>query len=161
MNHLRDDQIQNYLDGNFQKDYNEIENHLEHCSECKQSLIEYREIYNALQLADTPVLSDDFSENTIVKLEQLKEKKWDIFENITIAFLLICGAALIIYFFDMFNFVDHFKAIDFSLLTNFGQKLIGSISSNIFYLALAVIITSIIELVDRFLVKKPYKHAIH
>lgn len=160
MKHLTDDQIQNYIDRNKQNGDTVIEEHLKQCFECRQSLNIYREIFNKMKLTDSSInLSSDFSKNTMKKLQQLHAKRWDLLENLLITISFIVGIVLIIYFFDLSRFVNLFTTIDFSLITNFGKKLLSSIPGNLFYLSVAVLITSVIELVDRFILNKPIQYS--
>ena len=155
MNHLTDDQIQAYLDKNKLENINDIEDHLQVCEKCRFNINTYRQIFTALRNEDElPVLSNNFSFTTISKIEKANEKKWNIFENILITLTFIVSISLSIYFFDLVSFASYFREIDFSLFTGIGKKLITTLSPYVFYITTAILITTIIELIDRFKFQK-------
>ena len=162
MNHLTDDQIQAYLDKNKLENLNDIEDHLQVCQKCRFNINTYRQIYTALSNEDElPVLSNNFSFTTISKIEKANERKWNIFENILIALTFIVSISLSIYFFDLVSFASYFREIDFSLFTGLGEKVFSTLSPNVFYITAAILITGIIELLDRFRIQKSAKHFNH
>jgi hypothetical protein len=162
MNHLTDDQIQFYLDNDKSADIIEIEEHLQQCEKCRFVLKTYQQIYSVIKIEnEIPELSSNFSQNTIRLLEKEQEKKWTLFENILITFTFLISISASIYFFDLIGFISYFRNIDFSMITGFGKKIISTISPNFIYLAAAVTITIVIELLDRFKVKKAIKHLNH
>ncbi len=158
MNHLTDDQIQAYLDKNKLENLNDIEDHLQVCQKCRFNINTYRQIFTALSNEDElPVLSNNFSFTTISKIEKANEKKWNIFENILITLTFIVSISLSIYFFDIVNFASYFREIDFSLFTGFAKELVNTLSPNFIYLFAALLITIVVELLDRFKIQQSVK----
>ncbi len=161
MNHLTDDQIQSYLDGEYQSDQSDIENHLNTCIDCQMSLNEYKELFNAVQMQSAPTLSGDFSKKIIARLNDAKDKKWRIFENAVVVFIMITGIFSVIYFSNLINITGYFKTIDFSVFSDIGNKLNSNFFGNFSYILIAAIVTIIIELTDRIFIKKPQRQPGH
>jgi hypothetical protein len=155
MNHLTDDQIQIYLDNIKSEDINMIENHLQKCEKCRLNLNTFQQIYKVLGNKDAvPILSSNFVQTTINKIEKANDKKWNIFENIVLAFLFIISISMSIYFFNLSSIVSYFKTIDFSIITGIVDKVIGGMSFNIIYLIAAILISISVELIDRIRIQK-------
>ena len=161
MNHLTDNQIQNYLDNNKSENIIEIKNHLNNCETCRLNLSAYQKIYGLLENETLPELAHDFLQSTINKLDNSDDKKWSIFENITVAFMFVVSLLISIYFLDYSNVLSFFKVIDFSIITGFGKNIINALSPNYIYLIAALLITITVELLDRFKIQKSLKHLNH
>jgi len=161
MNHLKDDQIQSYLDKNKSENIIEIKNHLKNCETCRLNLSAYQKIYGVIENESIPELSHDFLQSTINKLDNSDDKKWSIIENITVAFMFVVSLLISIYFLDYLNVLSFFKAIDFSFIIGLGKKIINALSPNFTYLIAALLITIAVELLDRFKIQKSFKHLNH
>ena len=162
MNHLTDDQIQNYLDNINSENIIEIKNHLQDCERCRTNLNAYEQIYSIISNeVELPEMSGNFAAATISRIEKTNEKKWNIFENMIVSVMFAVSLIISIYFLDFLNVFYYFREIDFSLFRGLGNKLITSLSPNIIYLTAAILITGIIELLDRFKIQKSLKHLNH
>ena len=159
MYHLTDDQIQVYLSKDEIKNIDDIKDHLQNCEKCRLNLKTYQQIYTALSNEDVlPTLSRNFAQTTISKIEKANDKKWNIFENILITIMFLISISMSIYFLNLSGIISYFKAIDFSLITHIGNKVINGLSFNIFYFIAAMVIIITIELIDRLKIYKSIKH---
>ena len=161
MNHLSDEQLQSFLDAQIDENVDEIKNHINNCETCRLNLSAYQKIYKVLENEPLPELSHEFLQSTINKLDYSDDKKWSILENITVSIMFVVSLLISIYFLDYSNVLSLFNAIDFSFITGFGNKIINALSPNIIYLTAAILITGIIELLDRFKIQKSLKHLNH
>lgn len=158
MNHLTDEQTQAYLDGDNSVNFEEVNDHLQICENCRLNLKSYQQIYTLLtKEVELPELSNDFIVDTIGKIENTKDKKWKLFENILMATMYIIGVSISIYFLGTSNLISYFKKIDFSFIIDFSNKIIGNMSFNYIYLIAAILIMFTIELVDRFKIQKTFR----
>lgn len=67
--HLRDDQLQDYLDGNV-SETDPIAMHLENCPRCQKALAVYRSLYSALENDPGITLSPDFADAVMSRLPE-------------------------------------------------------------------------------------------
>jgi hypothetical protein len=93
LNHLSDEQIQNYLDNLESNDKAEIENHLQHCPRCTRNLQIYKEMYHHLGHNSIPNLSKHFPRLVMAKIIVQQEKKTYFWENLSFIILLLFAAA--------------------------------------------------------------------
>jgi len=68
MNHLDDEDIQNYLDGNLAEKEPDIAAHLESCPQCRLKVKEYRLLYGVLKVDNTPALSPEFATSVLADI---------------------------------------------------------------------------------------------
>ena len=100
MNHLSDEQIQEYLDKRESEGRPEIDTHLHTCPVCIQTLQQYQEIYQQLRRDPIPDLSKDFSGQVLKKIKAENRQETNLWENIIFMVLLVIGAAGISYLFN-------------------------------------------------------------
>jgi hypothetical protein len=148
MNHLTDEQLQNYLDKNATN--SKINDHLENCEQCRQNLHAYQKLYGILNNENIPDLSDAVIESTLNKLDNSIEKKWSIVENTLISAMFLISIVISFELMNFFNLLKDFSSIDFTFFTAF----IKSISPLLKYIAVAFSIFIIVELLDRFKIQK-------
>jgi predicted anti-sigma-YlaC factor YlaD len=70
MNHLTDEQIQDYLDGNSAVNTEEIESHLQSCEACRTELARYRSLSTALSEDVGFELEPNFAADVVASLEE-------------------------------------------------------------------------------------------
>jgi len=76
MTHLRDEDLQSYLDGPDGIDRNQIEEHLEACEACRGQLAVLRFIGESLPPLSTETFSADFEERTLLAARRLATSRW-------------------------------------------------------------------------------------
>ena len=67
LNHLTDEQIQEYLDGNVSKN-SWIADHLKSCGDCEAQIVEYSSLYSALEVEEKIGLSANFSDAVVSRI---------------------------------------------------------------------------------------------
>lgn len=71
IDHLSDEQIQQYLDSGPSAFGDSAEKHLEGCHRCQATLKEYQVLYNRLGRETETLLSPNFTSDTMAKIEAL------------------------------------------------------------------------------------------
>jgi len=69
LEHLSDEQLQDYLDGKLNDSNYAVTEHLDSCPLCRQKLSEYRQVYGALDIDDGFTLSPDFASKVMTRVE--------------------------------------------------------------------------------------------
>jgi hypothetical protein len=121
LNHLSDEQIQDYLDNPETGNRSGIEIHLHGCSLCRQNLELYRQMYGRLQQDTVPQLSINFSRQVMTRIKRQNISENHLVENILILLLLTGGAVgcaylispLLLFQSIVKPIVDVFSGIDF------------------------------------------------
>jgi hypothetical protein len=102
--HLSEIEFQQYLDHQLtQAEAQQIERHLADCPDCRQQLINYQKIYDALRQEPEFELPVDFARNIMGRLSDNKKSPLTrfYFENL----LVICGiATATIFIFNLYGF---------------------------------------------------------
>ncbi len=166
LKHLNDEEIQEYLDGNLPaQDLTIIEEHLESCTVCQDSLKQYRYLYDGLVKDEGFELSKDFAKTVLSRIgAEAQTKPHFNYIYALLAFLgAVIGVATIIRFVDLktlgvaiyetilprFEFITVFTdSVKNALLILNGNADLVIISG----LALAFLAT-----VDRFVLKPKYR----
>jgi len=136
-NHLNDDQLQDYLDGNFHPD-DPVVVHLEQCPRCREALDVYRNLYEALEKDPVGELSPGFADVVMERLPEIRPVaepvspgRFQIRDSL--AFLIAMAAVLAasIYFIDPGSLLDSFSgwfktpAADYKLVDEIGTVFSG------------------------------------
>jgi hypothetical protein len=95
--HLSDDQIQAYLENKEQQN-SEIMLHLESCHECQKNVQIYQNIFYGLKEAETPPLSNYFSNAVTAHLEKYQERRARLWEGIILFFIFLFAIVVSFYF---------------------------------------------------------------
>jgi len=74
--HLTDEQIQDYLDGNIQEGLGEIKEHLAQCEKCRQEVNHYKSLSQALSVEPEFKLSPNFALEVTAGLEEEQAEKF-------------------------------------------------------------------------------------
>lgn len=69
MNHLSDEQIQDFLDGNLPEREEEIRAHIESCTRCREEVDRYRSLYLELAAAPENALAPGFADRVVAGLQ--------------------------------------------------------------------------------------------
>ena len=166
LKHLNDEEIQEYLDGNLPvQDLTTIEEHLERCPVCQDSIKQYRYLYDGLAKDEGFELSKDFAKTVLSRLgAEVQAKPRFNYFYVLIAFLgAVLGVATVIRFMNLkslgatiyetiqprFEFISVFTdSVKYALLILNGNAGLVIIAG----LALAFLAT-----VDRFVLKPKYR----
>ena len=123
IDHLSDEQIQDYLDGN--RDYGSIEEHLAICQQCAADVAQYSQFFTGLKSADPDYLSDGFIDKVMAKVpKKLYRQKAVRPEWLQIAAALAMLLGGILYFVD-------FSVVSASMIPSWSSGLFGSVSGTI------------------------------
>lgn len=110
MRHLSDQQIQDYLDRDPALDRPEVERHLSACATCRGSMAAYRQLYKGLGDETGFMLSANFADAVVARLEDGSEKKINVLEIGLLILGVICSLGAALYFSDIGKvFVDLFQ----------------------------------------------------
>ena len=98
MNHLSDEDLQNYLDKDSKLSRAEVERHLKTCDRCRQNYLIYRQLYAGLANETGFMLSANFSESVISRIRKKREKTYSFFESVLLAIAGLFSVGLVFYF---------------------------------------------------------------
>jgi hypothetical protein len=162
--HLNDDQILEFLDGNLPAPKKaSIEEHLENCPVCREALKQYQHLYDGLSREEGFVLSKGFARSVVSRIETAAQEKPHInFANVFWVILgIFIGVGVIIKFVDLKTWGE---AINKTVLSQFGSVLIDSIKTalvvlngNVGLVIAAILALTIFATLDRFILQPKYK----
>jgi hypothetical protein len=156
MNHLTDEQIQEFLDNKIGQKTNNVVEHLETCAHCKKQVEAYKQVFSTLDVEPDFSLPVNFVDKVVSTVETSEDKKYKKWESVLLIFSIIQGIGLAIYFLDIkkiFSFIS-FEKPDF-LQTTFEQ--INSLGNGFLpILFFAIIIITFYGFLDRFI--NQFKH---
>ncbi len=157
MRHLSDQELQGYLDGESSIDRFEIETHLQNCGFCQRNLAAYKQLFSGLKSDTGFMLSANFSESVIAKIEGNSESKFDYFEIGLLILAGIAGVGLLFYFTNLGQyFMEIFTATNISLATLVNQ--IPFLSGGKLQLfGFAAIILTLFGFLDRLIVQMKHR----
>jgi len=164
--HLSDDEIQDYLDGNNSKNIAEIKSHLQSCEICENKLFLYKNIYTELTKDTDFTLSPQFPQ----QMASIAQKESpgifgirisDTVLSIVLLVLGIGGALLLVDYRAIGNVFTSLNLPKLNFITTiyFSLKsiLINS-NMNISLVAFAIIILLFIFALDRFILHSKIKY---
>ena len=146
MGHLTDQDIQAYLDGGL-PNRGEVARHLKDCPQCRAELAIYKQLFHSLSADRGFMLSANFADAIVEKIEQEKKPWADWLENGLIIFALFAGLIAIGYFLDAASFLSDSSQSLKEILHAF--RWFGSSQGVLFIVA--AIIVGFFGLLDRFL----------
>lgn len=104
MNHLTDEQLQDYLDGNTDKN-STVNVHLDSCPQCQKALHDYRALFTGLDTEPAFPLSADFADSVMDRLPDIEFVPAEETSPVHDRIVLFAGIALMlaagIYFLDI------------------------------------------------------------
>ena len=164
--HLKDEQIQNYLDGNLPHDQESIlRGHIQSCPKCQSELAQYRGLYNELKKDMAFDLSPGFSA-AVMKTVQVEAKKaflarlWNVLLPILGAMAAI---GVMIYYIDFKPFLKIFtdslnpgKYFDSAVLSNLNQVL-AKLNVNLNIIVFAGLSLLVVILIDHLISRHKLK----
>jgi predicted anti-sigma-YlaC factor YlaD len=151
MRHLSDQQIQNYLDREPSQKRAEIERHLSACPACRNQLAAYKRLYRELGDETGFMLSANFADAVIARVERGSEKKFHLLETVLLILAVIVSLGAALYFTDLGNmFLNLFRS---------GSAGVGHVfenlpilkGSNVHILVFAALILTAIGLLDKMI----------
>jgi hypothetical protein len=153
LNHLSDEQIQEYLDNSNPAGRAEIENHLQQCRSCSHRLQIYQNIYRQLRRDMIPDLSANFAGSVLAKIKTSRDKKTNFWENIFIIVLLLAGAMVGSYLLDPIPLLKSVAKPWLDVFSDMPGKVPLQLNSNLVILAGGVIILIFYEFLNNKIVK--------
>lgn len=101
MNHISDEDIQKYLDKDPKLDNAGIERHLKICEDCRRNYRLYKQLYMGLTDETGFMLSANFSESVVSRIQRSNEKSYNFFESLLLTIAGLFSTGLIFYFTDL------------------------------------------------------------
>jgi predicted anti-sigma-YlaC factor YlaD len=159
--HLTDQQIQDYLDGNLTEDAHKIEEHIESCKACQAELARYKSISTALSEDIGFELSPNFASEVVASIQEKGAERFffRLSHIILWATGVLAGIALLIRFTDIENVFYGFAALGESgegivnvIATSF-QKLIESTGLDVRFVGMVAVVLLGIYLIDRLIMR--------
>ncbi len=151
--HLSDEQIQAYLDGQPSINTIKIEEHLKICPTCQKNLELYQEVYTSLGTDLLPALPKNFSKGVVSAVSGKSESLWQKLESGLILSFFLISIALCIYFLNPLPQILKTGSSIIGLAGGFLNDLIALFNGNIPLMIIALIILFLIEVLDRRLLK--------
>ena len=100
MNHLSDEEIQEYLDGLSRDKLEKVTQHLKTCSACRHQVAAYKRVYSALEEEPAFSFPANFIDNVVNNVTNREDKKYQKWETILLIFSIIQVIGFAIYFID-------------------------------------------------------------
>ena len=151
--HISDDEIQSFLDGIDMENRALIQEHLDGCSLCQNSLKTYQEVYRSISTAEISELAPGFSDRVMADLERKLENKSKLKETLSLIGLFLVGSAVSFYFVNPFtSLVNLFKAL-FSTTIQYIEQILPTFSGYSSIIIMVVLILIVIEVLDKKVVK--------
>jgi predicted anti-sigma-YlaC factor YlaD len=142
INHLDDNMIQEYLDGNATA---MIRNHLEQCSACRENLRDYQNLYKRLQDDSPHEFKSDFAEKVLSAISTENEKAYS---GLLTYFLSLLGSAASL--FTIFYFYGiHFLESTFDNIVVMMDKLAKGLDGGLTLIIAAAMILALLGILDR------------
>ena len=163
MNHLTENEIQDYLDGNLQSDDTYVKFHLDTCNSCGAQLEQYRALYSDLN-ADLPLpLSGEFADAVIGKVTAEDKSRFFSFDFLMVLASVITSLGVVFYYFRNEFSLQSFSGIyawfeTFAPLYAQIYGLVNSISvTGLTPILFGVLVLLFMGVVDRFIVKNYFR----
>jgi hypothetical protein len=151
MNHLTDDEIQEYLDKSFVENKDKITEHLKICPVCKQQVEAYKNVYLNINTEPDFVTPVNFADNIVSKIESKEDQKYRKWETILLFFTIIQGFGLAFYFIDFKKLISNLSFGDSNLFSVVTEKINGLENGLFPILVFAIIIIVFFGILDRIL----------
>lgn len=151
MRHLNDQQIQDYLDREPGLNRAEIERHLSDCPACRNQLAAYKRLYKGLGDETGFMLSANFADAVIARVERGSEKKFHLLETGLLILGAITAVVTALYFSDIGTIFKNLFRSSSSGLANVFEKLPILQGGNLHILVFAAIILTAIGLLDKMI----------
>ncbi len=151
MKHLRDQDLQAYLDNDPTLQRSDIEKHLRSCQQCRTQLATYKQVYSGLQDEEGFMLSANFAESVISHIEHKDERKSNLGEIGLLLVAIITGIGTAIYYSSIGSvFLEIFEKNTSALGSALGSI---SILSNVstYVIVFAIVILTAFGFLDKLL----------
>lgn len=99
MKHLSDEEFQAYFEGRLPYRRTEMEQHVQACETCRRQFFAYQRLYQELSAGAGLMLSANFTEKTIQKIQKPRKKRVAIKEFIYWFTGILVGLGVTIYYF--------------------------------------------------------------
>ncbi len=162
LEHLKDSEIQEYIDSRNSYINSGIKEHVDSCRDCRERLYEYQELFAVLSEPQEFELSSDFANNVIAGIPE--EKK--VWYEVSNSFLLFAGVAVsfavLLFFIDVAKVIEFFYGLSLPEFTIDMQNL-NSYKESLTKLSLPIIggiILLSIAAIDRLIFKPIFKKSV-
>lgn len=151
MNHLTDEQLQEYLDNKPGIPNEQVEAHLEECAECREALARYKKIYSVLSIDTAPELPRYFTSSVMTAIEaesSAAEKRPD---PVTVFGLIgfLAGITAIAVFTDLSPIIAWFNLDKASAwFDKLFNDIVGMVPVNISIVFMAIFVLAAIGAID-------------
>ncbi len=159
INHLTDEQIQDYIDGNPVVNRQEIESHMEGCAKCAREMRHYRKLSMMLSSEPEFELAPDFASEVVAFMNEQGAEKF--FHKLAQVTMWVAGAVVgLILLIQFTDFEEAFKGFTsggedgkgyFDVVVGAFQNLFAGSEANIAMIALAVAVIFTIFVIDRLI----------
>lgn len=161
MNHLSDQEIQDYLDGlspdGAPYGGDKIKQHLHTCSSCSQQAEAYKRVYSVLETEPGYSLSPILIDKVVKEISSCENRNYQKWETLLLIFTIVQGLGFAIYFTDFRTMISNlfiggssYFESTFSKITELGNGLLPII-------VIAVIILSFYAILDRVI--EQFRHS--
>lgn len=151
MNHLTDEQIQEFLHKKNEIDEVKFKKHIETCAHCKKQVEAYKQVFSSLEKEPDFVLPVNFVDKVFGAIETNEDKKYKKWENILLLFSILQGIGFAVYFLN-FKKIFSIFSFDFSNLFKSTVEQITGIGNGFLpILIFALIILTFYGFLDRFI----------
>lgn len=151
--HISDQEIQSFLDGIDMEKRALIQEHLDSCSLCQNTLKTYQEIYRSISTAEISELSPGFSDRVMADLERKLENKSQLKETLALIGLFLVGSIVSFYFVNPFSSLLHLFKNLFSTAIQYIDKILPTLNGYSSIIIMVVLILIVIEVLDKKVVK--------
>lgn len=166
VNHLDDEQIQDFLDGNLPvPSRRETEEHVRDCRICRERISQYEELYSELAVQPEISLSKAFTRKVLRNAR--RQEIGDVQFGLTQVFFIVAGAIVVInallYFGEWSAFAGIFQKTGRNLyafvplLVNSFRLPLQGVKMQGSFFALAVGIVILLFLLDRFVLQPRFR----
>lgn len=151
MEHHQDWQIQAYLDHDPSVNRAEMEAHWVLCRRCRDLLAEYRQLYKGLQDEAGFLLSADFADTVLRKVEGTSRSSFDWMESLLLIGALLLSGVAVWYFSDLGGYLQRLAG-EGSVLYGWVKSLVSPLPAGTWHLlGAAGLVMGLMALLDRLI----------
>lgn len=166
IDHLNDETIQNYVDGNVTaSERAAIRQHIESCSECRDHVTEYQEVFNFLQNDIGIELSKNFTKQVLKKTHKaaIGSLQFGLMQLFFLLAAVIVAINVVVYYVQVEQIVETAKAFSvsfqqiFSTFISAFQGIANKVQFDGIYIVLIIIGLLGLFAVDRFILQPRFR----
>ncbi len=150
LNHINDDDIQDFLDGHSGQ---WVRNHLDHCATCKESLAQYESIRERLNNDSPYQLPNNFSGKVMKQIEGERIAGSTSVFSLVLALLGIAGFGVVLFFFRGLQVLQAAAGDFIGAL----QSIVEALNGGLVLIAGALVTLLFLAVVDKGIVRSRHK----